>query len=84
MSQLKLCHKLPEKISHLPVIDIFGPYCPQPQQVLDRRLVQKGNKVVTQVLVQWVQTTLEQANWEDYHSLRTRFPSFLPEGRGRF
>lgn len=77
VSQLKPCHKLPEKISHPPVIDISSPYCPQPQQILDRRMVQKGNKAIAQVLIQWENTTPEQATWEEYHSLRTRFPSFL-------
>lgn len=31
VSQLKPCHKIPEKISHPPVIDISSPYYPQPQ-----------------------------------------------------
>ncbi|XP_019264463.1 PREDICTED: uncharacterized protein LOC109242092 [Nicotiana attenuata] len=52
VSQLKPCYKLPETISYPPIIDISSPYCPQPQKILDRRIIQKGNKAVAQVLVQ--------------------------------
>ncbi|OIT19855.1 hypothetical protein A4A49_55317, partial [Nicotiana attenuata] len=78
VSQLKLCQNLPTNISHPPVLDISSPYCPNPLKIFDRRMVQKGNKAVTQVLIQWDQLSPEQATLEDYHSLRVRFPSFLP------
>lgn len=77
--QLKLCHHLPANISHPPVLDISSPYCPNPHKIIDRRIVQKGNKAVTQVLVQWNQLPSEQATWEDYHSLMVMFPSFLED-----
>lgn len=52
VSQLQICNKLPEKINHSPVVDIASPYCPQPQKVLERRMIQKGNKVGAHVLIQ--------------------------------
>ncbi|XP_059295620.1 uncharacterized protein LOC132048955 [Lycium ferocissimum] len=33
--------------------DKHSPYCPNPEAVLDRRLVKRGNKAVAQVLVKW-------------------------------
>ncbi|XP_019229908.1 PREDICTED: uncharacterized protein LOC109210886 [Nicotiana attenuata] len=49
VSQLKPCYKLPDTISHPPIIDISSSYCPQPQQILDRRMIQKGNKAVASI-----------------------------------
>lgn len=66
VSQLKKCYQLPSEISHPPVLNLSSPYCPQPQKVLDRRMIQKGNKAVTQVLIQWEQLTPAEATWEDY------------------
>lgn len=77
VSELKKCHKLPEKTSHPPIVELSSPYCPQPQQILERRMIQKGNKVVAQVLVQWDQLPPDRATWEDYSALKTRFASFL-------
>lgn len=77
VSQLNLCHKVPEKINHPPVADIASPCCPQPLKILDRHMIQKGNKAVAQVLIQWDQLPAEQATWEDYHTLKIKFPSFL-------
>ncbi|XP_016452908.2 uncharacterized protein LOC107777411 [Nicotiana tabacum] len=78
VSQLKLCHSLPDIINHPYVVELSSPYFPQPQKILDRRMVQKGNKAITQVLVQWDKLPLDQATWEDYQAMRIRFPSFLP------
>lgn len=49
--QLKPCHELLAAISHPPIIDLSSPYCPQPEKILERRMIQKGNKVVAQVLI---------------------------------
>ncbi|WMV40978.1 hypothetical protein MTR67_034363 [Solanum verrucosum] len=38
-------------------------------KIMDRRMVQKGNKAITQVKVHWVQFPPEQATWQDYHAL---------------
>lgn len=54
-----------------------SPYFPQPMKIVDRRMVQKGNKAITQVKVQWAQLPTEKATWEDYHALLVRFPFFL-------
>ncbi|XP_015084212.1 uncharacterized protein LOC107027599 [Solanum pennellii] len=54
VSQLKRCHEGPRDISHPPVQQLSSPYYPTPDTILERRLVKKGNKVVCQVLVQWL------------------------------
>ncbi|XP_070048821.1 uncharacterized protein [Nicotiana tomentosiformis] len=61
----------------------YGPYMitekvGQPVKVLQRRMVQKGNKVVTQWLVQWEQVPEENATLEDAFMVKARFPAFLP------
>jgi hypothetical protein len=46
----------------------------EPEAVLDRRLSNKGNTVVPQVLIQWKSLPAEMATWEDYNVVKTRFP----------
>jgi hypothetical protein len=45
-----------------------------PLEILDRRLVKKGNKAVSQVLIRWSNIPHESATWEDYYVLRQKFP----------
>lgn len=78
VSQLKRCHELPKAISHPPILELASPYCPPPHKILDRRMIQKENKVVAQVLIQWEKLSSDLATWEDYQALKTRFPKFLP------
>lgn len=44
-----------------------------PIEVLDRRLVKKGNRAVTQVLVRWSNIPPESATWEDLRWFVTSF-----------
>jgi hypothetical protein len=45
-----------------------------PLEILDCRLVKKGNKAVSQVLIRWSNIPQESATWEDYYVLRQKFP----------
>jgi hypothetical protein len=45
-----------------------------PQQILERRMVKKGNAAIPQIKVLWSSLLVDCATWEDYHVLRTRFP----------
>lgn len=47
----------------------------EPSEILDRRLVKKGNAALTQVLVRWGTLPPACATWEDYTVLQARFPS---------
>ncbi|KAF3626532.1 hypothetical protein FXO37_30327 [Capsicum annuum] len=51
VSLLKKCYELPATISYPPTLDIAHSHCPSPESILQRRMVKKGNKVVSQVLV---------------------------------
>lgn len=47
----------------------------EPELILDRRLVKKGNTAVPQVLVKWSQFPAAAATWEDLYVVQKRFPS---------
>ncbi|XP_060202915.1 uncharacterized protein LOC132631349 [Lycium barbarum] len=51
VSQLNKCREVPTIINYLPVFHLSSPYCHNPEAILERRLVKKGNKAVSQVLV---------------------------------
>lgn len=45
-----------------------------PEEVLDRRLVKKGNAPYLQVLVKWSGVPTTSATWEDYEVIKAKFP----------
>lgn len=45
----------------------------QPEQIMERRLVQRGNKAVLQVLVKWTNIPITSATWEDFYVIKNRF-----------
>ncbi|XP_073358271.1 uncharacterized protein [Aegilops tauschii subsp. strangulata] len=45
-----------------------------PEEILDRRLVKKGNAAHLQVLIKWSNVPVEAATWEDYEVLKVKFP----------
>ena len=49
----------------------------QPQAILDRRIVMRRRHPSTEVLVHWNNLPLEDATWEPYEELKTRFPEFM-------
>jgi hypothetical protein len=46
----------------------------QPERVLERRLVKKGNQAIPQVKVKWLNIQEAFATWEDYYVVKQRFP----------
>lgn len=82
MSLLKRCYEAPSQISYPPTLDLASPYCPNPEAILQRRMVKKGNKAVAQVLVKWQGLPNEAATWEFATVLHTWFPAFDPCGQG--
>ena len=50
----------------------------QPLAILDRKMVKRGNRVVTMVLVHWANFFPEDATWEFLYDLQLRFPDFQP------
>jgi hypothetical protein len=47
-------------------------------EILDIKLIIRGNKPVAQVLVKWFGLAEEQALWKDYDVLQARYLLFDP------
>lgn len=58
----------------MPPLDITDT---EPELILDRKLVKKGNVPVPQVLIKWKKLPAEAATWEDWEILKKRFPDVL-------
>ncbi|KAK9683131.1 hypothetical protein RND81_10G118900 [Saponaria officinalis] len=70
-------HEGPTPImSSLPEMDERQQICAEPVAVLDRRLMKKGMQGVVYVLIQWSNSTVEDATWEPYDEIKKRFPGF--------
>nr|XP_009775422.1 PREDICTED: uncharacterized protein LOC104225346 [Nicotiana sylvestris] len=78
VSQLKKCHEVPTIINYPHILHLSSPFCPQPESILERRLVKHGNKVVCQVRIKWTGLDADSATWEYLQELQTKFPSFNP------
>lgn len=48
----------------------------EPESILERRMVKRGNKAVTQVLFKWKGKDREDATWEEFWAMKKRFPTF--------
>jgi hypothetical protein len=60
--------------STLPVTTDLEAAAAIPKEIIDRRLVHKGNSAIPQVKVVWTGLPASSATWEDYYVLRKRFP----------
>lgn len=47
----------------------------QPEAILERCMVKKGNSAIPQIKVHWHGIAADHATWEDYYVLRARFPA---------
>ena len=76
VSQLKLCKGSVDEPGTLPlpICDDTSMMSVFPAKVLDRRLGKLNNRVVTYVLVQWSNGSVEEATWELYSDLLKRYP----------
>lgn len=52
-----------------------------PTEILDCRMVKKGNAAIVQVRVRWGSLPDNMATWEDYDVIRTRFPAVSALGQ---
>jgi hypothetical protein len=67
--------------STLPVLTDLQASEAVPEQILQRRLVKKGNTAMPQVLVKWSGLPTTSTTWEDHHVLKERFPAAPAWGR---
>ncbi|KAL4339288.1 hypothetical protein GQ457_08G024630 [Hibiscus cannabinus] len=78
VSQLKKHIGSADFQSQLPVIGPDGAISKEPLRVLDRRIGRRGQRAVTEVLVEWTNSFPEDATWEMLHQLKIQFPHFNP------
>lgn len=60
----------------LPEFDDQGDLLWHPEKVLDLAMVRKKKRNITQWLIQWAGLHVEDATWEDAHTIKHRFPEF--------
>jgi hypothetical protein len=51
-----------------------------PTEILERRMVKKGNHSIPQVLIRWTNLPEDATTWEDYYVVKQRFPEALAWG----
>ncbi|KAJ4807982.1 polyprotein [Rhynchospora pubera] len=66
-----------EIMPNLPLVGMKNKQKEEPEAIIGRRLTQRGNQGVVQILVRWKGQTDEDASWEDYHQLEKQFPHFI-------
>jgi len=67
---------LPFTLGAVPDMDELGMIAVEPVAVLARKLGKRGNKAIVYLLIQWSNKPKEEATWELYTNIKTRFPSF--------
>ncbi|GJY57505.1 retrotransposon-related protein [Tanacetum coccineum] len=78
VSQLKKCkEEVVTTMGSFPQCRDDGLIDVTPMAVLDRRMMKKKNRVVVQLLVQWANCSKDDATWEMYEGIQTRFPEFV-------
>jgi len=82
ISQLKPFKGIPqEQYMPLPLTTTdTGPVI-APIAILQTRSIKKGSNFIPQVLVQWDNTTLAEATWEDFNEMLDNFPNFNLEDK---
>ena len=62
----------------LPPVSVTSVVLPQPEVVLDRRVIRKGNySPKSEILVKWVGAPAEDATWENEWRFSKSYPDFL-------
>ncbi|GJT11778.1 retrotransposon-related protein [Tanacetum coccineum] len=72
----KNCHSKDVAMGNFPLCDAQGLIAATPHKHFDRKLAKQGNKVVVYSLIQWSNSSEEDANWELLTDLEKRFPEF--------
>jgi hypothetical protein len=68
-------HSIP--LPSLPPVDAQGEIQPEPAAVLQCRFWKVNNQSLSEVLIHWKGTTVEDATWEPYWDLCSRFPHLV-------
>ncbi|GKA53359.1 putative nucleotidyltransferase, ribonuclease H [Tanacetum coccineum] len=62
--------------SSLPPVYEAGEFKLQPLKILDKRMVKRKNRLISEVLVQWTNVDVEDSTWEEFFDLQQRFLEF--------
>jgi hypothetical protein len=65
-------------LPNIPALDVMET---EPEKILDQRLVKKGNAALPQVLIKWKHLPEDSATWEDWTTLKSKFPSVSSWGQ---
>jgi len=85
VSQLKPFHPCYSPVyTELPLLVDLSQGDVEPDQILNRRMVRKGNNAIVQVLVKWTGLPADAATWEDYEVVKVRFPTAHAWGQASF
>ena len=69
-------------IAQLPTVSETATILPQPEYVIDRRVVRKGKyRPKTEILVKWVGAPVEDATWENEWRFTRAYPTFILENK---
>ena len=69
-------------IAQLPTMSETATILPQPESVIDRRVVCKGKyRPKIEILVKWVGTPVEDATWENKWRFTRAYPTFILEDK---
>lgn len=68
--------------THLPPVADDSTILPQPEAVLDRRVIRKGKyRPKSEILVKWKGATAEDATWENEWRFSKSYPDFILEDK---
>lgn len=66
----------------LPPVSATSKILPQPERVLDRRVVKKGHyRPKTEILIKWKGAAIEDATWENQWRFSRTYPDFILEDK---
>ncbi|XP_026459651.1 uncharacterized protein LOC113360351 [Papaver somniferum] len=68
-------------LPQLPLVDHNGHFVIEPEAILHHRLTLRGGLSIPQLLIQWSNSTSEDATWEDTTHIQDQFPDFILEGK---
>jgi hypothetical protein len=68
-------------LSELLVLVDFSQLHLQPETILERRLVKKGNDVVLQVCIKWQGLLEASTTWKDWYVLISKLPTVASWGQ---
>lgn len=75
-----LKRKLGQQISPLPTlppVDGNGEIKPEPELIVDRRMVKKNGRALTEVLIRWKGAHTDDDSWENLWKLRDLYPHLV-------